>query len=218
MSLKKIFITLLLLTIISCDKTKNDTKKVNKIELKKFIKGDRMDKSEFWKLIAYSIAKSNNDKLLQEEAIVEKLVTYDVEQIIEFEKIFRELIIKADDFKIMAAQKVIEGCVSDDSYLYFRCWLIGKGEKIYTESLKNPEFLAENINQDEEANFESLMYVATSAYKIKTGKKEEDETFPRTICIEKGLDYDFGAPPTKGKDWKEEDLPKTYPKLWEIFN
>ncbi|SHJ19464.1 DUF4240 domain-containing protein [Flavobacterium terrae] len=215
---KKIFISLVLLTIISCGKTKNDVKKINKIELKEFIKSDRMDKTEFWKLIEYSIAKSNNNKLLQEEAIVEKLVTYNAEQIIEFEKIFRELVIEADDFKIMAAQKVIEGYVSDDSYLYFRCWLIGKGEKIYTETLKNPEFLAENINQDEETYFEGLMYVATSAYQKKTSKKEEDETFPRTVCIEKGLDYDFGAPPTKGTDWREEDLPKTYPKLWEVFN
>lgn len=215
---KNVFITLLLLTILSCGKTKNNTKEENKIELKEFIKSERMDKTEFWKLIDYSIAKSNNDKSLQEEAIIEKLVTYNAEQIIEFEKIFRELIIEADDFKIMAAQKVIEGYVSDDSYLYFRCWLIGKGEKIYTETLKNPEFLAEKINQDEETYFEGLMYVATSAYKIKTGKKEEDETFPRTVCIEKGLDYDFGAPPTKGTDWIEDDLPKTYPKLWEVFN
>jgi len=54
------------------------------------------------------------------------------EQIIEFEIIFRRLIIEVDEFKIMGAQKIIEGYVSDDSYLYFRCWLIGKGEKIYT--------------------------------------------------------------------------------------
>lgn len=216
--MKNIYTLFLLLSVVSCGKTKNDTKKANRIELKEYIKSDRMDKTEFWKLIEYSIAKSNNDILLQEETIVEKLVTYNPEQIIEFEKIFRELIIQADDFKIMAAQKIIEGYVSDDSYLYFRCWLIGKGEKIYKETLKNPEFLAENINQDEETYFEGLMYVATSAYKIKTGKKEEDETFPRTVCIEKGLDYDFGAPPTKGTDWREEDLPKTYPKLWEAFN
>ena len=90
-----------------------------------------------------------------------------VTSIIEFEIIFRQLIIEADDFKIMAAQKIIEGYVSDDSYLYFRCWLIGKGEIIYTETLKNPDFLSENINQDEESDFEELMYVATNAYKIK---------------------------------------------------
>lgn len=214
-----IFLAFLLLTFVSCGKTKNNnSEKGNKSELKEFKKNNKMDKTEFWKIIEYSIGKSNNDKSEQEKVIIEKLATYNLEQIIEFEVIFRKLIIEADDFKIMGAQKIIEGYVSDDSYLYFRCWLIGKGEKIYTETLKNPEFLSENINEDEESNFEELMYVATTAFKIKTGKKEEDETFPRDIAIGKGLDYDFGAPPTKGVVWKEEELPKTYPKLWEKYN
>ncbi|WP_433831861.1 DUF4240 domain-containing protein [Flavobacterium anhuiense] len=211
----------LILTLISCEKMgKNNSQKKGKSELKEFIKNDKMDKTEFWKIIEYSIAKSNNDRSQQEKVIIEKLATYNPEQIIEFEVIFRQLIIEADDFKIMAVQKIIEGYVSDDSFLYFRCWLIGKGEKIYTETLKNPEFLAGNIYEDEDElhYFEELMYVATDAYKIKTGKKEEDETFPRDIAIGKGLDYDFGPYQTKGVDWKEEELPKTYPKLWEKFN
>ncbi|WP_395077879.1 DUF4240 domain-containing protein [Flavobacterium sp.] len=214
-----IFIVFLILTIGSCGQTKKDnSEKFYKSEVEEFIKNDKMDKIEFWKIIEYSIAKSNNVKSEQEKVIIEKLAIYSPEQIIEFELIFRQLIIDADDFKIMATQKIIEGYVSDDSYLYFRCWLIKKGEKIYTETLKNPDFLAENINQGEKSYFEELMYVATNAFKIKTGKKEEDESFPRDIAIERGLDYDFGAPPTKGIDWKEEDLPKIYPKLWAKFS
>ncbi|MGH2666745.1 DUF4240 domain-containing protein [Flavobacterium sp.] len=214
-----ILFAILITTFISCGKTKkNNSEKVDKSEIKEFVKNDKMDKTEFWKIIEYSIAKSNENKSEKEKVIIEKLATYKPEQIIEFELIFRQLIIEADDYKIMGAQKIIEGYVSDDSYLYFRCWLIGKGEKIYTETLKNPEFLSENINQGEEAYFEELMYVATNAFKIKTGKKDEDENFPRDIAIGKGLDYDFGAPPTKGVDWKEEELPKTYPKLWAKFN
>lgn len=216
---KHLFLTVLISTFISCAKTKNNNvENVGKSELKEFIKNDKMDKTEFWKIVEYSIAKSNNDKSEQEKVIIEKLITYSPKQIIEFELIFRQLIIEADDYKIMGAQKIIAGYVSDDSYLYFRCWLIGKGEKIFTETLKNPEFLSENINQGEESYFEELMYVATNAFKIKTGKKEEDESFPRNIAIAKGLDYDFGAPPTKGVDWKEEELPKTYPKLWDKFH
>ncbi|MHC0441878.1 DUF4240 domain-containing protein [Flavobacterium sp. 3-210] len=212
-------ILFLILTIISCGHSKkNNSKKISSTEVKEFIKSNKMDKAEFWKIIEYSIAKSNNDKLEQEKIIIEKLSTYTPEQIIEFEMIFRQLIIQADDFKIVAAQKIIVDYVSDDSYLYFRCWLIGKGQKIYAGTVKNPDFLSENINQDEESFFEGLMYVATNAYKIKTGKKEEDESFPRIVAIKKGLDYDFGAPPTKGVDWKEEELPTTYPKLWNLYN
>jgi len=214
-----IFIVLLIVAIVSCGQTKKDnSEKFYQSKVKEFIKNDSMDKTEFWKIIEYSIAKSNDVKSEQEKIIIEKLATYSPEQIIEFEMIFRQLIIDADDYKIMGAQKIIEGYVSDDSYLYFRCWLIGKGENIYTETLKNPEFLSENVNKGEEASFEELMYVATTAFKMRTGKKEETESFPRDIAIAKGLDYNFGAPPTKGIDWKEEELPKTYPKLWEKFN
>jgi hypothetical protein len=55
------------------------------------------------------------------------------------------------------------------------------------------------------------------AYSLKTGKKE-DETFPRDTAIAMGLDYDFGAPPTKGNDWTEDQLPSLLPKLWAKFN
>jgi hypothetical protein len=208
-----IAIFILVLTIASCGQIQNDKPKMTE-----FIKNDRMDKNEFWKIIEYSLAKSNQDKSQQEKIIVEKLTTYKAEQIIEFEILFRQIVIGADDFKVMGAEKIIEGYVSDDSYLYFRCWLIGKGKMIYTETLKNPDFLSEIVGEDEETNFEGLMYVATTAFKIKTQKKEEDESFPRDIAIGKGLDYDFGAPPTKGSDWKEEELPKIYPKLWAKYH
>ncbi|WP_428232729.1 DUF4240 domain-containing protein [Flavobacterium sp.] len=213
------FILFLMLTVTSCQlMNKNESEEKSKNIVSEFIKGNKMDKTEFWKIIAYSITNSNEDKVKQEKIIIEKLSAYSPEQIIEFEIILRQLIIQADDFKIMGAQKIIEGYVSDDSYLYFRCWLIGKGEEIYRKTIRNPDFLSERISRDDEFYFEGLLYVSTNAYKIKTGKIVEDATFPRDVAYLKGLDYDFGAPPTKGVDWKEEDLPTTYPKLWRLFN
>ena len=61
-----------------------------------------------------------------------------------------------------------------------------------------------------------LLYVPTKAYEIKTGETE-DSSFPRDTCISKGLDYDFNAPPTKGTDFSDEDLPAICPRLWERF-
>ncbi len=177
-----------------------------------------MDKQEFWKIINYSFDKSNQDKSSQEKIIVEKLVSYTADQIVEFELIFRQLVIDADDFKVMGAQKIIEGWVTDDPYLYFRCWLIGQGEKTFTKTLKSPDYLANIVDKQTNIDFEDLMYAATKAFEQKTEKKVEDESFPREVAIKKGLDYDFGAPPTKGADWTEEQLPKLYPKLWAKFH
>ncbi|WP_194138969.1 hypothetical protein [Flavobacterium hungaricum] len=52
-----------------------------------------------------------------------------------------------------------------------------------------------------------MLYVLTKAYKIKIGKIEENATFPRDVAFLKGLDYDFGVPPAKAMDWKEEEMP-----------
>ena len=150
--------------------------------------------------------------------LISRLERYTPEEIVEFECIMSECLIEADDFKVLAAQKIIEGWVTDDPYLYFRCWLIGQGESTFTEALRNPDVLADVVEKDVAfLDFESLLVVATQAYKQCTGRQEEDDTFPREIAYERGLDYDFGCV-TKGEDWTEEQLPTLLPKLWAKFN
>jgi hypothetical protein len=177
-----------------------------------------MDKQEFWNIINHGVLKSFNVDSVKNKEIIEKLATYTADEIIEFEKIFRRLVIEANDFKVMAANKIIDGWVGDDPYLYFRCWLIGQGEKTFTETLKNPDYLADVVNKRTDASFEDLMYVSTIAFQQSTGKEEEDDSFPRCIAYNAGLDYDFTAPPPTGIDWTVEELPKLYPKLWAKCN
>jgi Protein of unknown function (DUF4240) len=180
-----------------------------------------MNHQIFWKIIDFSLKKSKNGNSRQEQILIEELSSYSVDEIIDFEIIFRELIIEADDYKVMAAQKIIEGGVSDDSYLYFRCWLIAQGEKIFNETIKNPEYLANCIdNNIFSTSFEELMYVATTAFRLKTGKleDEEDESFPRSIAQGRGYIYDLGAPDTKGIRYEVEKLPILYPKLCAKFD
>lgn len=178
---------------------------------------DTINTDNFWLLVDNAVKASNGDNSLKEKFLTSELEKLSLEEIKNFEIAFRKCVIDADDFKVMAAQKIIEGYVSDDSYLYFRCWLIGQGKAVYMETLKDPDYLSTIANKGDECDFEGIMYVATDAYSKKTGK-EEDETFPRNIAIDMGLDYDFGAPPTKGTDWTEEQLPTLLPKLWAKFN
>ena len=178
---------------------------------------DTINTDKFWSLVDNAVRASNGDEYLKEKYLTEELEKLSLDEIKDFEIAFRKCIIDADEFKIMAAQKIIEGYVTDDSYLYFRCWLIGLGKNAYTETLKNPDHLATIVNKKEICEWERIMYVATEAYSKKTGK-EEDETFPRDFAINLGLDYDFGAPPTKGTDWTERELPTMLPQLWIKFN
>lgn len=175
-----------------------------------------MDKKEFWQLIDSANKASNGDQALQEKALVSSLAQYDPEQIIEFESILREYLIEADDFGIMAAQKILDGYVSDDTYLYFRCWLVGQGEKVFSAAIDKPDSLAAVLDAPYQ-DFEELLYVATTAFRTRTGKQEEDDTFPREVASARGLDYDSGSV-TKGEDWTESQLPKMLPKLWKKFS
>jgi hypothetical protein len=175
----------------------------------------KMNKTEFWKIIESAKAEAQADQQIQEQVLVDSLEKLELEQIIEFECILREYLLEADHFNIMAAQKIIDGYVSDDPYLYFRCWLIGQGEAVFTNALQNPDTLV-SVVDDPYQDFEALLYVTTTAFEKRTGRAENDETFPRAIAAERGLNYDFGDE-TKGEDWTENQLPKMLPKLWKKF-
>jgi hypothetical protein len=175
----------------------------------------KMENTTFWQLVESTKQEAKGDQQLQEQMLISSLEKHEPEQIIEFECILREYLIEADHYNIIAAQKIIDGYVSDDSYLYFRCWLIGQGETVFTNVLQNPDSLA-SIVEDPYQDFEALLYVATEAFEKHTGRKEDDKTFPRAVADERGLNYDFGSE-TKGEDWTENQLPKMLPKLWKKF-
>lgn len=179
----------------------------------------KMNKKEFWKIIDDSRLASNGDYNLFQAKTVKLLSKCTAEQIIEFEMILRELIIESDDYRIIAVYKIIMGMLSDDSYLYLRCWLIGQGEEAYQQTLRNPDHLVNII--DEKSNldfhFEDLLYVATEAYKEKVGRITEDDSFSREIAYKMGLIYDCGASSTKGRKYSEKELPNVFPNLWERF-
>jgi hypothetical protein len=176
-----------------------------------------MNQVEFWQIIDTASQVANGDAELLEAKLEEALAQHSPNDIIDFELLLRKYILEADDFRIMAAQKIIQGWVSDDPYLYFRCWLISQGEQVYFEALRNPDFLAELDATEDNTDFESLLYVATEAFRVSTSNDEEDDSFPRSIAFDRGLDYD-GPTETKGEDWTEEQLPTLLPKLWAKFN
>lgn len=176
-----------------------------------------MNQVEFWQLIDAAQQEAKGEAELLEAKLVEALAQNLPNDIIDFEILLQKYILEADDFRIMAAQKIIQGWVSDDPYLYFRCWLISQGEHVYFEALRNPDFLAEIDATEDTIDFEPLLYIATEAYSMTTGNSEEDESFPRSVAYEQGLDYD-GPTETKGEDWTDEQLPMLLPRLWAKFN
>ncbi|WP_269050218.1 DUF4240 domain-containing protein [Sporosarcina sp. G11-34] len=175
-----------------------------------------LEKKEFWKLIEKS------REFDQAEWLTEELAQKGLEEVLDFEFLFEELMNASYQSRLWGAAFVLMGGCSDDTFDYFRGWLIGQGEKVYNKVMKNHEFLAEYINEDNLDDEglpqnEELLSVGVDAYTlIKTGDIEWDDDIHNELLEaldKKGLqsvtDIEF--------DWEEDDLENLFPVLWERF-
>lgn len=162
------------------------------------------------------ISGNNTDKAAVH--LTRNLYNLSQDEIIGFEFKLTEKLIEADHFNVMIPLKIMLGSVTDDPYLYFRCWLIFQGKEVFENTLRNPDTLVEHVNTDVFPFAEPLLYVATNAYSEVTGIKQENDSFPRNRTVQAELSYDNGFIATKGEDWEESDLPKRAPRLWKMFN
>lgn len=172
---------------------------------------------EFWSLIEKSREFEN-----QAEWLTEVLTQKGLEEVVNFEYSFQELMNASYISRLWGAAFVLMGGCSDDAFDYFRGWLIGQGEEIFNKVMKDPEFLAEYINEDnlDDEGYpqnEELLSVGLDAYTlIKTGDSEWDDNIYDALLEtlnKKGLqpatDIEF--------DWEEDDLESLFPILWEKF-
>ena len=125
----------------------------------------------------------------------------------------------ADSYRhpLWAAAYLVNGGCSDDGFEYFRRWLIGQGEAVYTAALRDPESLLSVVTSHigdaaflryEGAAFlrfecELLGNAAVYAYEQKTASEMPHPPRPQAELI--------------GEDWDDEDLPAMFPRLWAVF-
>ncbi len=165
-----------------------------------------MDKSQFWQLIEQS--RSGKDGCEdQAQKLQNSLSLLSAQEIIEYDKIWTELHFESYCWDLWAVCYIVHGGASDDSFDYFRFWLVGQGREYYEAAMKDAERAADALEPEDVAECEDIDYVARTAYKEKVG--EELPTF----------DYHQARPDEPlGDNWQEEDLPTLYPALWEKFS
>jgi len=174
-----------------------------------------MSESRFWELINYSRESAASDKEFL-VALKEYLVACSPEEIVGFEICLGKALIQADHFNLVGAKKILDGSVTDDGYLYFRCWVVSLGREVFHSAIDDPDILVKYVDLKSFNELEELLYVATAAYSTVTNIAEEDETFPRSVRFDSGIDYDFNLEGPKGEDWKKADLPNRFPGLWAL--
>ncbi|MFJ9247154.1 DUF4240 domain-containing protein [Streptomyces sp. NPDC101776] len=130
---------------------------------------------------------------------------------------------------LWAAADRIMGWNSDDSFFYFRLWLVGLGREAFERVARDPDALAElpdvrrlvgrhqsDWDEEEWLVWEELDYVAGQAFVQVTGRTEED--FYEVVEARGGEDPESADP--AGERWDasdDEQAKRRIPRLSGLF-
>jgi hypothetical protein len=164
-----------------------------------------MELSRFWELIDRARG-SRDDKgpsadPQKLQAVLKDMGTVDLAS---FGTKFNDLLCDLNMWEIWGAGYTLCAGMGDDSFHYFRSWIIGKGQRTFEQALHDPEGLVDFIDpNDEEAEFDNelLEYVALKIL------EERGESDPREGASR------FSDDDPSGVEWEEEGVEETYPKL-----
>lgn len=171
-----------------------------------------MSEDQFWELIELSKADDPQDQL---DNLTKLLSDLTVDEIFGFDYQLDKHLEGSYNSELWAAAYIVcDGC-SDDSFDYFRAWLISKGRDVYENALSSPDSLLEVFESMGENDFpenEEILYAALDAYEELTGKEDFYEVLD-------SFDDDFQILEIE-LNWDEDD-PKSLellcPKLFDRF-
>ena len=187
----------------------------------------------FWEAIEKSYKYNKKDwEAYDLREHIEKLTTYlskySEEKLILFEKTLQEKLISLYTAPIAELSIILEneyekegdtysfdGYISDDGFIYFRCWLLLKGKEFYEDITKDIEsFVSGKYHFNIGDTWgEGLLYVASRAN--SEARPDSDEDIIRDTVYEKWpeINYDYGDFAMDREPKSGVELQKMYPKL-----
>jgi hypothetical protein len=125
-------------------------------------------------------------------------------ELLAFHRMFAAQLARLNDWKVWGAGYVAAQGMGDDSFDYFRAWLVGKGEDAVKTALTAPDDLVDFLSDHaEEFDGELLEYVALDLIESRGLQPEP---------IEREADDDADGAPA-GEEWDEDDVDAMYPRL-----
>lgn len=158
-----------------------------------------MTEEQFWQLIASTRGNA--------EAVTKRLSRLSPEEIRDFHRIYWEKHNALHRWEVWQAADLICGGCGDDSFHYFKAFVIGKGQEFYEIVLQNPDDMGDRLTEDDEEegyDNELLNYAAVEAYEAVAPGQELDHL------------SDEGKEPS-GPQIAESDAPTRFPKLWASY-
>ena len=103
-----------------------------------------MPDQRFWALVEATTA-FENDPERQLAALHDVLGKLPIDEIEAYESAFDALMKRSYSWDLWGAAYVVHGGASDDSFEYFRCWLISKGQGIFEKVMADPDGLVDML-------------------------------------------------------------------------
>jgi len=170
-----------------------------------------MERNAFWALIDGARAEAKVGHTHVSEKLVRKLEALSPAEIIAFDAILQAYLSALRREDLWAAAYAIRGGMSDDSFDYFRGWLVGRGEAALLAAIRDPESLA-SIAVEHDPRDERMLSVARVAYEERTGKPlAMDGKFVLSTS-----DWPADRIPD-GEEWTDDLYRRTYPALFARF-
>lgn len=169
-----------------------------------------MDETDFWQIIDETRDASDGDPDEQADLLVEVLVQLTPDDVIDFARLFEARFQRAYRHDLWAAAHLLLDGASEDTFDYFRCWLIGQGREVFEGALAEPDDLADllpEFDEEEDGEAEDLGYAADEAYERLTGLPLP-EVGGRPPARPSGAPLDFDDP---------DAMAKRFPRLWERY-
>ncbi len=164
-----------------------------------------MDDAKFWSLIdrarggsAPQLPSANDEELRR---VLEALPIEDVQA---FGRKFYELLCDLNNWRLWGVGYVMAGGMSDDSFHYFRSWIIGKGQDCVKSALADPDGVSDFVEDGCELENELLEYVAVEVCEAAgvDDPRDAGERFPDDL------------PP--GEPFDEDSVHELYPKALAV--
>ncbi|HEY5750625.1 MAG TPA: DUF4240 domain-containing protein [Chryseolinea sp.] len=175
---------------------------------------EMLNEEKFWQIVDKSL-KSTKNQDDQEQFLISEIEKLTPQEMIGFRLRTDYLLYETYNSEMWCAGYIMNGGCSDDSFEYFRCWVISRGKDTYYKTKANPDYLVnEVVDGGGFYDFESFWYVALQAFEKKTGKELYDyidhKNFKTTEGHYPGFEF----------TWQEEDPAsrrKICPNLYEKF-
>jgi hypothetical protein len=162
----------------------------------------KMAEEEFWGLIATHV-KRRRDGSIDVKRLRDVLVKMPPPKILAFHQRCLTYYFKSYTWPLWAAAYLIHDGAPDDTFAYFRSWLIGQGRDVFTAAMKDPDSLVKVATP--EALDDELYHIGSKVFESVAGKRPPDSAF-KLPKLNKRLDFNDARA-----------MERAYPKLFRKY-